>query len=389
MEDEEDHPFEDWSPFPMQHRRVGQSLAEKVMDIERVRTVLLRQSLNGIYIANNPSTYLHEDSIGENTIEDLLTVRPGRIIRWKGGTPPVERQGNFDPGAGFTMLEFMNRERESRTGITRLNMGLDEDTLNQTAQGQAQLIARGEQVEEYVARNFANAVARLITKKARLMQRFGQPIMIPIDGIYVQVDPRQWPEDMIASSRVGLGASRKEHRLAFRREVAGMQAQAYASGLPIVDAQSFYNSAKGFIADSGLGNVNEFFNEPPKGPDGQPIPQQPKPDPAMMQAQAKIQTQQMTAQAKAQEGQQRLQMQQAEMQQRLEMMHQQGATQAQIAAQKNAFEAQIAQDRMNSEAQLAVRQQQMDAMLKAHEINTKAQTDAHIASFKPGGDLAK
>src|SRR5690606_27501810 len=92
LDDPDDPPFEDWCPFPMQHRRIGQSLFDKVGDIERIRTVLLRQSLDGIYLGNNPSTYVHEQSIGDNTIEDLLTVRPGRLIRWTGNVPPVERQ---------------------------------------------------------------------------------------------------------------------------------------------------------------------------------------------------------------------------------------------------------------------------------------------------------
>ena len=83
-----------------QHRRIGQSLFDKIGDIERVRTILMRQSLDGIYIANNPSTYVHEDSIGENTIEDLLTVRAGRLVRWKGANKPEERQARFDPSAG-------------------------------------------------------------------------------------------------------------------------------------------------------------------------------------------------------------------------------------------------------------------------------------------------
>jgi hypothetical protein len=61
----------------------------------------MRQTLDGFYQSNNPSTYVHEDAIGENTIEDLLTVRPGRIVRWKGAVPPVERTGTFNPQAGL------------------------------------------------------------------------------------------------------------------------------------------------------------------------------------------------------------------------------------------------------------------------------------------------
>lgn len=396
MEDAEDHPFEDWSPIPTQHRRVGLSLADMVMDLERINTVLLRQSLNGIYIANNPSTYLHEDSIGDNTIEDILTVRAGRVVRWKGQVAPVERQGNFDPGAGFQMLEFMTRARESRTGITRLNMGLDEDTLNDTASGQAQLIARGEQVEEYIARNFANGVAKLFTKKAKMLQRYGQPILVPIDGEYKQVDPRQWPEDMIARARVGLGVANKSQRLAARQQVIGMQAQALQAGLGIVDDQSFYNSAKGFVSDTGLGDVSQFFNEPPKGPDGKPLPKQPKPDPAMAKVQAEIQQKQQELQLKQTESGAKLQLQQAEAQAKLGMMQQQGMQKAQLDQQRAIFDNQLAQSRAQFEAQLAERQTQLDTMLEMQKIAAQERTqgqanelNASVRKNRPGGDLSK
>lgn len=397
MEDAEDHPFEDWCPFPMQHRRVGQSQFDKVGDLERINTVIMRQTLNGIYLGNNPSTYLNEASIGDNTIEDLLTVRPGRIIRYTGNVEPKERGATFDPSIGFNAMDFIDKRREMRTGITRLNMGLDEETLNDTAQGQAQLIARGEQVEEYIARNFGNAFARLITKKARLLQRYGKPIDVPIDGKWKKVDPSQWPEDMIARPRIGLGATRREHRIAARREIMGMQAQAFEAGLSIVDETKFYNSAKGFINDiGGIGEPSEFFNEPPKGPDGQPLPPQPKPDPEAMKAQAQIQQMQQKFQLDSQTSAAKLQMQQAEAAAKLQVMQQQGAQDAHIQAQKIVFDNQIAQTRAMSEAQLAEQQMHIDAALQVHKINQDAavkhkaaQYSAQVQKFRQGGKLNK
>lgn len=376
MDDDGWHPFEEWCPFPMQHRRIGQSLADKVMDLERINTVLLRQTLDGIYLSNNPSTYVHEDSIGENTIEDLLTTKAGRIVRWKGNAPPVERQGAFDPSVGFSALEYVSRMRETRTGITRLNMGLDEDTLNQTAKGQAQLIARGEQVEEYVARNFANAVARLITKKAKLLQRFGQPIMVPIDGEYREVDPRNWPEDMIARARVGLGSSRKETRLMFRERIAEMQMTAMQAGLGIVTEQNMFNTAKGFIADAGLGDVNEYFTEPPKDEQGNPIPPEPKPDPEMAKVQGELQAKQQ-----AQQFDQAFRLEEAKGKQQLAAFEAQ--QKAAMEQQRAMFEAQLAENKASFEARLAEYKTQAEIAMK------QAQSDANLSANRAGGDLDK
>lgn len=401
MDDEDDHPFVDWCPFPMQHRRIGQSLADKVMDIERINTVLLRQSLNGIYIGNNPSTYVHEDSIGENTIDDLLTVRSGRLVRWKGNVPPQERSGNFDPSAGFSMLELMERKRETRTGITRLNMGLDERTHNDTAKGQGQLIAKGEQMEEYVARNFANAVAKLITKLAKQLRKFGQPITVPIDGEFVDVDPTQWPEDMIARARVGLGAVNKDQRMALRREVIGMQTAALEAGLSIVDESKLFNSAKGFIADANLGDVSEYFVEPPKDEEGNPLPAPEKPDPEAMKVQAeaelqaaKLQGEQAMAGAKLEAEQQaqafKLQAMRDEMAAKQELARAEAEFEAQLAERKFAAEMQMAVRKMEAETQLAERRMALEAQQSERDAARRDyETESKLSQNRSGGDLDK
>lgn len=397
MEEPDEHPFEDWCPFPMQHRRIGQALADKVMPLERINTVVLRQSLDGIYLSNNPMVDVHEDSIGENTIEDLLSVRPGRIRRYKGTMgPPTSGQIRFDPTAGFSMLEYLDRKRETRTGITRLNMGLDERTHTDTAKGQDQLLDRGDQVEEYVARNFASPLARLFTKLAKLLKRYGQPLKVPIDGKYVMVDPTQWPDDMIAEPKLGLGSTRKEKRLMARREVVGMQAQAFEAGLRIVDEKKFYNSAKGIISDAGLGDVNEFFNDP-----DEMQPAEPKPDPEMAKVQAQIQLEQNKLQIKQTEMASKLQLQEAEAQARIQMLQAQGAAKAQIDAQKAMNDAQLAMARAQAEAQIAQQRMEIDAMLEAEKLrmeHARAANDerrrdgesaARMDKMRKGGSLAK
>lgn len=395
MEDEQDHPFEDWSPFPMQHRRIGQSLADKVMDLERIRTVLWRQTLDGTYQSNNPSTYVHEDSIGENTIEDLLTVRPGRIVRWKGQTPPAERNGTFDPSKGLALLEHAIGERESRTGITRLNQGLDADALNKTATGTALMQAMGQQVEEYLARNFANALARLFTKKARLLKRYGQPIMVPIDGEYVEVDPKQWPDDMIARPRVGLGSGRKEQRVAFRREIMGYQMTAVEAGMTdLVTPQNLFNSAKGMVSDMDLGDVTEFFKDPSK-PDidpatGQPVQKPERPDPMMIKVQMEAQAKQAELTMKHQQGQGQLQLKLMEVQGKLAIAQQDAQARQALEQQKAFIETQLAQQQAAYEAQLAQMKIAMQAQAQERgEARRDREADAKIGDLRKGGSLAK
>jgi len=64
--------IEEWCPFPMQHRRVGQSLADKVLDIQRVRSMTMRQYADSLYQANAPRVLVNENAIGLTTVDDLL-----------------------------------------------------------------------------------------------------------------------------------------------------------------------------------------------------------------------------------------------------------------------------------------------------------------------------
>src|SRR3546814_1367091 len=77
----------------------------------------------------------------------------------------------------MALMELMVGEQESRTGITRLNQGLDADAMNKTATGMASQSAQGAQIEQFVARNFADAMARLFAKKLRLMISEGDSIV--------------------------------------------------------------------------------------------------------------------------------------------------------------------------------------------------------------------
>jgi hypothetical protein len=358
IEEVDYQPFEFWCPFPMQGRLVGQSLADKTVDIQRVNTALERNGLDSLYMSVAPGTLIHEDAIGDNTIDDLLTVRPRRIVRWKGPVPPVPEQVQDISQIAFNAIEFKTRQRESRTGITRLNKGVDEDTLNDTAKGQAALMARGQQMERYIIRNFAEGVARLFMKKVGLMRRYGQPFTIRVDGEYKQVDPSQWPEDMEINVKVGLGSGSKDERLAYRNMVAQSHTLLMQGGAPICTWENVYNNLTAAAKDAGLA-PNDLYTHPDDNP------QQPQPDPAVMKLQGELQLKQQQLQQAEQEGQQKLQ----------------------IMAQKHESDAAIAQFKAQLEAQLETRRQNIDAWLEAHSIAAKAANDAKMAKARPGGKL--
>ena len=366
-------PFEYWCPYPMQGRLIGQSLADKTMDIQRVNTVLERSMLDSLYAQLRPGTFVHEDSCGDHTIDDLLTIAPNRVVRWTGSVEPKPEVRTDVSAVAIQAIEFKTRQRESRTGITRLNKGVDEDTLNETAKGQAQLMARGQQMERYIIRNFAEGVARLFMKKVGLMRRYGQPFQIRVDGQYRQVDPSQWPEDLEVQVVVGLGSGSKQDRVMGYQMLGQVQSMLKMSGSPIVTDENLYNAATGLARALGL-QPNDLFTDVPRDPQGNPIPQQPQPDP-------KAQALMMQVQVK---------------QQAIEAQREANAMKLQQAQAQHMDEAHLEIMRQNMEAQLAVRQQDLQAFIDAQEMRLEAakhaaqlDNQAKIAKMRPGGALDK
>ncbi len=371
----EEQPFVIWSPFPQAHRIVGDSLADKTMDIQRVRSMLLRQAMDALYFANAPRSLINTDNMDENTIDDILSIVPGAPIRWRGATPPTPWTMPFAAPHAFSALEFMTGERESRTGITRHNQGMNPDTLNKTASGMAMLAQQGAQMEEYVARNFAECLAELFEKKLRLMRKFGLAAQVRVGGQFRDVDASTFEGEMDIGIRVGLGTGRKDQRIAYRMQVLEMQKQARDVGLPIVDDEKLFNNADAIVADMGLGDGNQFFIDPKTAP-----PKEPPKDPAMVEAEGRLQLEQ-----------QRQQFEQQKTGAQLELERMKADAQADIARERALLDAQLMQDKAALEADLAERKFQFEQQLAERRMLAELamRGDQAMPQNRPGGDLDK
>lgn len=380
----EEQPYSGWSPMPMQHRFVGQSMADKTMDIQRIRSVLLRQGLDSLYQTTSPRMLVDESGMTADTIDDLLTVRPGALIRYKNNPPAPLATADSSP-TSFNAMEMMSAERESRTGVTRQSQGLNPDTTNKTASGMAMLQANGDQIELYVTRNYAEMlVAPMFGKRYRLTRQHVQPFRMKIDGVYTLVDPSKWPDDPDMQINVGLGTGSREQRIAFRREVIEMQQAAHVGGLRIVDEEKFYNSAKAFVDDTNLGVATDFFNDPSQlGP----VPEKPDPDAAKVQADAMVQAQK--DQQAHQQVMTKLQLQQEAQQAENALKAQQNDYDLQAKRESAVLDAQLKQSRAEEESRLAWAKLVQEAELRREEIRLRsAQNDDSLPTYRAGGDLA-
>jgi len=393
----DEQPYSIWSPFPAAHRLVGDSTADKTMDIQRIRSVLLRSGLDSLYLSTAPRTLVDETAMTVDTIDDLLTVRPGGLIRYKGTAPqPLQQQDTS--ALAFQGMEMMSAERESRTGVTRQSQGMNPDSMNKTATGMGMLMAQSQQIELYITRNFAEQlVASMFAKLYRLMRRYGQPFRMKIEGKYRQVDPRRWPEEIDMNINVGIGTGNKDQKLSARDALFNIQQGIVAAGGRIVGEEQVYQNVRGFVQDSGLGSPSDYVLNPA---DLGPAPE--KQDPEAIKAQAEAQTQQAKDQQAHELALGRLTLQQQEQEARNELSARQQEFDFAAAREREAlksslerdradFEAGLARDKQAFDMELAVQRLQFDqGMARRKAADSEADNEeSALPALRPGGDLDK
>jgi hypothetical protein len=399
----DEQPYSGWSPLPMPHRYVGQSLADKTQDIQRVRSVLQRQALDSLYLSNAPRMLVSQDAMTEDTIDDLLTVIPGALVRYKGSVPPLPLAMQDTSATAFNAMEMMSSERESRTGVTRQSQGLNPDTMNKTASGMAMLQANAAQLELSVIRNFAEGVvAPMFAKRYRLMKRYPKPFRMKIAGGYRTVDPARWPDEIDVTINVGIGTGTKEQRIGYQQTLAAFQAQIAQSESRLVDDEVIFNLVSDMAEDMGIGVATRYFKDPAKLPPA-PEPGE-QPDPALVKVQGDQQLAQAELQARQQKDMAGIELQARKDQMEAQLRAQSAEFDLQARREAAELDSQLKRDRAIDEARRADERQQFDMMMARERFAfdmemAQRRADAQAAAaetnegglpaFRPGGDLDK
>jgi len=300
---DDDLPFSDLVPSPMPHRWQGRSIFDELQDIQDIKTVLQRQTLDNLYLTNNPrqevveNQVLNKDAVINWGIGETVWTKSPNAIRTI-DTPFVAQNS-------FGMLEYLDRVFERRTGVSQTSMGLDLDALqNQTATAvNAMQSAAYTKVETY-SRNLAEmgGMKRMFRSVLRLLVKHqkepGQMRSPGLEGPeqWTTVDPSQWPSDMDVEINVGLGAGSRDRDLAMLQAVLVEQkAIIQFAGInnPIVSLDKYRNTLAKLIEVAGMKRPEQYFNEITPEQMQELASKPPPPDPKAIEAQAKLQMDQI------------------------------------------------------------------------------------------------
>jgi hypothetical protein len=382
-------PFASATPVPIPHRFFGRSIADLVMPAQREKTALKRGALDNLYLHNNPRVEVAEENAGPNTLDDLLVSRPGGVVRTK-------RAGGLNwqvvpdiTGSVYPMLQYIDAEMESRTGLSKQSQGIDANALqNQSATAVAQVFSASQLRVKLIARAMAEGVRDIFSLLHATIRKHGQEAQtVRLRGTWAQVDPRQWKTREDMTIHVGLGTGGKAQQFAQTMALANFQKELLMGGKAhLVGDDKLFNTASELTKIMGHKNPDKFFDDPSaKDPaTGQPLhpPQPPPPDPAIVKVQADTQMKEKELQMRGQEimANAEIAKQADERKAQIESVQ----AQADIATQdrKTQAEMALAQQKFEFEKELALLSFQLDRELKQQDMAMKA--EAHRQQMEAG-----
>ncbi len=294
------HPFCSITPIIVPHRFYGRSVSELVEDIQLIKSTVMRQVLDNMYLTNNNRVAVMD---GQVNLDDLLTNRPGGIVRTKGAPSQVMMplQNQTLTNQAFPLLSYLDTVKEERSGITKYNQGMDTDTLNKTASGINTILSQSQMRLELIARVFAETGVKDIFKKMfELVVKYqDKERIIKVNSSFIPMNPMEWRDRCNVTIHVGLGTGSRDQQLQILNAILGRQLEAIklqgsAQG-PVVNLNNIYNTLARIIENAGLKDVGSYFTNPEVGMQQMP-PKQP-PQPTEFEKVSQIQTQQKAAAA--------------------------------------------------------------------------------------------
>ncbi|UDU18826.1 phage portal protein [Sinorhizobium meliloti] len=353
LDDEEwdEVPFADLIVERRPHQREGNSVTDDMAEIQRVKTVLMRQTLDNLYWQNNQQPIVQEGTIANP--EAVLNPKFGQPIRVNQGIDVRGAIGYntvpFVAEQSFGMLSYLDQEATDRTGISDASSGMAPDALqNMTAKASAMIEAAGVGQTELMVRTFAQGLKRVFQGLLRLVIKHqDKPRTVRLRNQWVTFDPRQWNAEMDVTVNTGLGAGTRERDMMMMQVVGAQQEKLLAAYGPVnnpyVSAENIWNSVSRGVEAAGLRTPDLYFTKPtPEQIEQLQKAQANKPDPEMekvkIKAQADQQKAQLDAQLQREKMQQEAQLETQRIQQEMALKRYQIEQEIQLKRQTNAMQ---------------------------------------------------
>ena len=318
MEPWDKAPFADFQVDPEPHAFYGRSLAELVLHDQDTTTSVLRGILDNVALTNSPRLEVNLDMV---ELDDVMNNEVGAIIRSEQIGSVNALTVPFVAGSTLPALQYLDMLVEEKTGISKMNMGVNADMLQNTSATAAALTAQaGAGQCEVMARNLAEGAKKLFQLMLHVVVKNSpDEQMMRLNGKFVPVDPSVWDTAMDMEVNVGLGTGQEDTKAAALMQTFQTQQQIWQTYGPkngLVSMTQMRNTLADTLALSGINNPDRYYapmdNETEQQLMAQ-MAQEAQQEAAMAQqqgdpmAQALIESEQIKAQARMQGDQMKMQ----------------------------------------------------------------------------------
>jgi len=337
-------PISTITPIIEPHQIFGISIADLVVDIQRIRTFLVRAALDNAAAVNNQRPIISVNGATASTVDDVLMNRPGSPIMVRGDVRQAftYAENNIIAGDMVNLTQYFDTVRTERTGVQRFGQKMDPNAIRKdiTATEFAGTQADTLKSTKLIARIFAETGLKdlMINIHHTLKSHSGdKKLSLRLSGAFTDIDPRSWINRTDMQINVGLGTGTKAEQIAQLNQILlqqkeAFQLQGFQDGDLVKLSQIRYTLSR-ITTLQGFKTADAFFN---MIDDDREIPEQEAPpDPALIKIQADTQI----AQEKNQ-----------------------------IEREKNLMDAQIKQNDNEQDRQVKIFQVTQELQLKAREL---------------------
>lgn len=362
------------------HQWEGTSIPDDVIEIQRIKTVLLRQTLDNLYWQNNLQPIGQEGAV--TNPDALFSPEFGKPIWTRDGVDVRSAVGyNTVPmvaDKSFAMLSYLDEEMTDRTGISDASSGMAPDALqNMTAKASAMVEQAGIGQTEMMVRTIANSLKPVFKGLLKLIiQHQDKPRTVRLRDEWVTFDPRTWNASMDAIVNVGLGAGTRERDMMMMAMISERQEKMLASmgpsvGQLFVSVDNLCNATDKFVESTGLRSPRLYFSRPTAEEVQQAIQaQSQQPSPEEIKAKAAMELEQVRGQTKMQVEQFKTQAKMTEFQAKM---------QADASKEQAQMDADLTTKLQEIEAQAIARME--EAVLKSETERERQATDLQKAGM--------
>lgn len=389
--------FATFVPDPEPHTMSGLSWADRLMDLQRYKSMLMRGLSDSLAMSIFPRVVY---KAGEANLADILNTAPGAPIRSTGDPTTSVREfaHTFLGKEALPVIDLIDSINERRTGQNRGVSSLDADALQSSTPTAVQAaVSASQSQQELLVRIFAEPLKDLFKGLLRLLVTH-QPRerMVRLRNKWVSVDPRSWNANMDARVNVALGSGLIEEKVQTLSQISDKQFEimTQAPSNPIVGWKEIRDTLAEMAELRGRKDTSRYFK---------PVTQQqldqmaaeaakqpPPPSPEMALAQSQIQIAQIKTQADLKnteiKNQRELMTKQAELSMEWKKIQMEDARDRERVRLEDDRE----RDRQASEDQIALRKLELDhaATINKHQINADVERERISTQAEPDSTAA-